>query len=133
MTRKDLLPLFCIRTSYLSHGDCLVVHVIVKLYTVPMFLHRKICAVRNFVNQKAFTSKHMSTFLPQNYDVNFQIRQRYAKGPFCVTWLIRSYGRGGSREVKLLACRARGLVFNSWSRHMNFRDWVSPASKLGYD
>ena len=32
--------------------------------------------------------------------------------------------------VKLLACEARGLGFDSWSRRYDFRDWLSPASKL---
>ena len=45
-----------------------------------MVLH----AVRNFVNQKAFSCKHVSTL----YDVISQLRHNYAKGPFCVTWLI---------------------------------------------
>ena len=34
--------------------------------------------------------------------------------------------------VKLLACRAKGLVFDSRSHHYNYRDWLSPASKLRY-
>ena len=51
-----LLSLFCISMSYLSHSDCLVV--ILKFYTIPMFLH----AVTNFVNEKAFWSKHVSIF-----------------------------------------------------------------------
>ena len=59
MTRKFLPPLFCIWTSYLSHSDCLVV--ILKFYTILMFLH----AVRIFINQKMFSSKTVSTFLPR--------------------------------------------------------------------
>ena len=55
-TRKSLLPLVCISTSYSSHIDCLVA--ILKFYTIPMFLH----AVRNFVNMKTVPSKHVSTF-----------------------------------------------------------------------
>ena len=55
-TRTFLLPLFCTAISYSSHSNCVVV--ILKLITVPMFLH----AVTNFVNQKAFSSKHVSTF-----------------------------------------------------------------------
>ena len=77
-----LLPLFCISISYLSHSDYLVV--ILKFYTVPMFLH----AVTNFVNQKTFSGKHVSTFVTQKYDVISELRQRYAKGPFCVAWLL---------------------------------------------
>ena len=46
--------------SYLSHSDCLMV--ILKFYTVSMFLH----AVRNIVNQKAFWSKHVSIFYRNN-------------------------------------------------------------------
>ena len=38
------------------------------------FLH----AIRNFVNQKEFSSKHMSTFLPRKYDVISQLRHSYA-------------------------------------------------------
>ena len=79
--RLCLLLLFCISTSHLSHSDCLVV--ILKFYTVPMFLH----AVRYFVGQKVFSSKHVSTFLPGKYDVISQLRHSYAKGPFCVARL----------------------------------------------
>ena len=42
-------------------------------------------------------------------------------------------GIGGGRVVKLLACQARGSGFESRSRHLNFRYWVSPASKQRYD
>ena len=42
----------------------------------------------------------------------------------------RKLGSGGGRVVKLLVCEARGPGFDSWSRHLNFRDWLSPASKL---
>ena len=38
-------------------------------------------------------------------------------------------GSGGGRVVKLLACGARGPGFDS---HLNFRDWLSPASKSQY-
>ena len=55
-TRTFFLPLFCTSISYLSHSDCLVV--ILKFYTVPRLLH----AVANFVNQKTFSSKHVSNF-----------------------------------------------------------------------
>ena len=41
-------------------------------------------------------------------------------------------GSGGGRVVKLLACGARGPKFDSRPRHLNFRDWLSPASKLSY-
>ena len=36
------------------------------------------------------------------------------------------------RVVKLLACGARGPGFDSPPRHLNFRDWLSPASKSRY-
>ena len=48
-----------------------------------MFLH----AVRHFVNQKVFSSKHVSTFLTRKYDVVSQLHHSYAKGRFCVTRL----------------------------------------------
>ena len=35
--------------------------------------------------------------------------------------------------VKFLACGARVPGFDSRSRHLDFRDWVSPASKSQYD
>ena len=38
-------------------------------------------------------------------------------------------GSGSGQVVKLLACGARGPGFDSRSRHLNFRDWLSPASK----
>ena len=41
-------------------------------------------------------------------------------------------GSGGGRVVKLLACGARGPGFVSLPRHLNFRDWLSPASKSRY-
>ena len=66
--------------------------VILKFYTVAMFMH----AVTNFVNQKAFSSKHVSTFLPWKYDVISQLLHSYAKGPFCVAQLIW-------RSVKVMA------------------------------
>ena len=43
--------------------------------------------------------------------------------------VCRLGGSGGGRVVKHLACRARGPGFDSRSRHLNFRDWLSPASK----
>ena len=64
-TRILVLPLLCTSISYLSHSDCLVV--ILIFYRVPMFLH----AVTNFENQKAFSSKHMSFFIPRKYDIIF--------------------------------------------------------------
>ena len=42
------------------------------------------------------------------------------------------FGSGGGRVVKLLACGARGPGFDSPPRHLNFRDWLSPASKSRY-
>ena len=45
-----------------------------------MFSH----AVRNFVNQITFSSKHVSTFLPQKCDAISQLRHSYAKDSFCV-------------------------------------------------
>ena len=39
---------------------------------------------------------------------------------------------GGGRVVRLLACGARGPGFDSPSRHLNFRDWLYPASKSRY-
>ena len=39
---------------------------------------------------------------------------------------------GGGWVVKLLACGARGPGFDSLPRHLNFRDWLSPASKPRY-
>ena len=40
--------------------------------------------------------------------------------------------RNGGVVVKLLACEARGPVFDSRSRRYDFRDWLSPASKSRY-
>ena len=58
--------------------------VILKFNTILIILH----AVRNFVSQKAFSSKHVSTFLPRKYDVISQLRYSFAKDPFCVMRLI---------------------------------------------
>ena len=38
----------------------------------------------------------------------------------------------GCRVVKLLACGARSPGFDSPPRHLNFRDWLSPAPKSQY-
>ena len=38
----------------------------------------------------------------------------------------------GGVVVKLLACGARGPGFDSWSRNLKFREWLSPASKWWY-
>ena len=46
--------------------------------------------------------------------------------------MITNAGSGGGRVVKLLACGARGPGFDSPPRHLNFRDWLSPASKSRY-
>ena len=37
-------------------------------------------------------------------------------------------GSGDGRVVKLLACGAKGPGFDSRSRRLKFRDWLSPAS-----
>ena len=39
---------------------------------------------------------------------------------------------GSGRLVKLLACGAKNPEFDSPPRHLNFRDWLSPASKSRY-
>ena len=41
-------------------------------------------------------------------------------------------GSGGGRVVNLFAYGARGPGFDSPPRHLNFRDWLSPASKSRY-
>ena len=41
-------------------------------------------------------------------------------------------GSGSGQVIKLLACGASGPGFNSRSRHLNFRDWISPASTSRY-
>ena len=84
-TLKILLLLFCILRSYLSHIDCLVV--ILTFYTVPMCLND----VRNFVNQKVFSNKHLSIVLPRKYEVVSQLRHSYANSPFCMTRLNIKY------------------------------------------
>ena len=104
-----LLPLFCISISYLSHSDCLVV--ILKFYTVPVFLK----AVTNFANDTAFSSKHLSTFLPRKYDVISQLRHSYAEGPFCVArlkWLftLTFYQQDGFYLVLSIFCILYQLI-----------------------
>ena len=46
-----------------------------------------------------------------------------------ISYFLISRSRGGV-VVKLLACGARGPGFDSLSRRYDFRDWLSPASKL---
>ena len=56
----------------------------------------------------------------------------------CIMTLIQGHiskvkvGSGRGRVVKLFACEARGPEFYSQPRHLNFRDWLSPASKSRY-
>ena len=45
---------------------------------------------------------------------------------------LKLIGSSVGRVVKLLACGARGPGFDSPPRHLNFRDWLSPASKSRY-
>ena len=52
------------------------------------------------------------------------------QGAYCRVY--QWHRSGGGRVVKLLACGARGPGFDSQSCHLNFRDWLSPASKLRY-
>ena len=52
--------------------------------------------------------------------------------PNMVYWPLIGRESGGGRVVKLLANGSRGPGFDSWSRHLNFRDWLSPASKSRY-
>ena len=47
-----------------------------------------------------------------------------------ISRLTKGKGSGGGRVVKLLACGVRGPGFGSSPRHLNFRDWLSPASNL---
>ena len=49
----------------------------------------------------------------------------------CINMLLQD-GSSGGRVVKLLAFGARGPGFDSSPRHLNFRDWFSPASKSPY-
>ena len=49
-----------------------------------------------------------------------------------IIYIIIHMESGGGRVVKLLACGARGLGIDSPPRHLNFRDWLSPASKSRY-
>ena len=53
---KILLMLFCILTSYIKHSDYLVL--IWKILTIPQTLHD----VKNFLNKRALSSKHVSIF-----------------------------------------------------------------------
>ena len=45
---------------------------------------------------------------------------------------VNSKGSSGGVVLKLLACGARSPGFDSRSCHYDFRDWLSPASKLRY-
>ena len=56
--------------------------------------------------------------------------------PFCVRMKLKfvktAQMSSGDVVVKLLACGARGPEFDSRSRRLDFRDWLSPASKSRY-
>ena len=74
-----LVPLFCMGTTHLSHSDCFVV--ILKFYTVLMFLQ----AVSNFVNQKAFSSKHIfNNFYHKNMKLFLNYVTATLRALFCV-------------------------------------------------
>ena len=60
-TCKFVLQLFCIRTSYVSLSNYLLL--ILKFDSVLMGLHD----VRNFLNYKTLSSKHVSIFLLRKY------------------------------------------------------------------
>ena len=81
-TCKIALLLFCIWTSNISLSVYKML--ILKSYTVPVRLYD----VTNFLNQKTFSSKHVSSFLQRKYDVISRLRHSSAKDHFCVTPLI---------------------------------------------
>ena len=101
-TCRFSLLLFCMSSSYLSHSDCLVV--ILKFYTVPMFLQ----AVRNSRHQKLcklesiFKQTRVNFFYRKNMMSFSQLCHNYAKGPFCVTWLILGSYRWKVRWYKMI-------------------------------
>ena len=76
------LRLFCIWISYVSLSDYKVL--IQKFYTTLVCLH----GVTNCLNKTRISSKHVSIFLPRNYDVISQLCHSYTNGPFCVARLI---------------------------------------------
>ena len=125
-TRKFLLLLFCIWTSYLSSSDCFVV--ILKFYTVLMFLH----AVRKFVCPKAFSSKHVSTFYRENMTSFFNfvtatLRALFAwRGSFVILQniaeqdrnaIIMQYFKNINNKINCFCftCSYTGDLYSSWN------------------
>ena len=74
-TCKILLLLFCI---------CDYLVLILKFSTVGVCMHD----VTSFLIHETLLSKHVLIFLPLKYDVISQLRQSYAKDPFCMMRLI---------------------------------------------
>ena len=106
-TDKFLLLLFWKWSSYLSHSKCLVV--IMKFYTVRMFLH----ALRNFLNQNAFQANTCQPFYRENMTsfLNY------------VTTTLRAIfaWRGSYRDI----CQNRLCPPPSGSE-LKSKDWRSP-------
>ena len=75
-----------------------------EFYTVPMFFH----AVRNFLSQQAFSSKHVSIFFTAKIWRHSELRHSYAKGPFCVARLISLYLTGIQRLVLYIPYLVQG-------------------------
>ena len=76
------------------------------------------------------TAKKNNKTLPHMGGGVLIIRYDNVLQPKTVTRRINESGVG--QVVKLLACGARGLGVDSPPRHLNFRDWLSPASKSRY-
>ena len=69
---------------YMNFSDYLVHVLILTFYTVPVCLYN----VKTRFKAWNISSKHVSDFLLWKYDVISQLCHSYAKGPFCMTWLM---------------------------------------------
>ena len=72
-TCKIVLLLFCIWTSNVSLSAYKMF--ILKSYTVPVHLHD----ITNFLNQKAFSSKHVSFFYCENMTSRAHVAKFYGR------------------------------------------------------
>ena len=63
---------------------CEVLILILEIYIIP----ERLQDVTSFFNNKTISRQKLVDCLPRKYNVIFQLRHSYAKGPFCVTRLI---------------------------------------------
>ena len=87
--------------------------------------HEKICAVKSCINCRR-RQYVQATIYAANIGINYQRRQCMPGDNLCrYTCLLPIViATKGAVVVECLSCGAKGPGFDSWSRHLNFRDWA---------